>query len=159
MMSADGEDFSPRFTPTFNCNRTFGMSRDSHTSNFHTSLTHVTMGQYTQTRARTHRHKMKVSVQKCNGGDVNAGFSPLPQRNNFWLRSTPLAEHEEFLDDVPGFAQELLGAELQLLVALVYGWLHPPQVLDGRGVQGVEGGQLPDKVLELVWGVKGAAEA
>ena len=84
---------------------------------------------------------------------MNVGFSPLPQRNNFGLRSTPLAEHEEFLDDAPGLAQELLGAELELLVALVYGRLHPPQVLDGRGVQGVEGGQLPDKVLELVWGV------
>ena len=78
------------------------------------------------------------------------GFSPLPQHNNSRLRSTPLAEHEQLLDDASGFAQELLGVQLQLLVALVYGWLRPPQVLDGRRVQGVEGGQLPDKVLELV---------
>lgn len=78
-------------------------------------------------------------------------FSPLPQHNNFGLSSTPLAEGEELVDDAPCFAQELLGAELQLFVALVNGRLHLPEVLNGGRVQSVECGKPSDEVLKLIW--------
>lgn len=88
--------------------------------------------------------------QKRSAGILNS-LSPLSQHNNFGLRLTPLAEGEELADDAPRLAQELLGAELQLLVALVDGRLRLPEVLDGGRVQGVEGGEPPDEVLKLIW--------
>lgn len=70
----------------------------------------------------------------------------------------PLAEGEELADDASCFAQELLGAELQLFVALVNRWLHLPEILDGRRVQGVEGGKPSNKVLKLIWKMKEAQD-
>lgn len=83
-------------------------------------------------------------------GQLKKRFSPLPQHDNLGLSLTPLAEGEELVDDAPGFAQELLAAELQLFVALMNGWLHLPEVLDGGRVQGVESGKPPNKVLKLI---------
>lgn len=64
---------------------------------------------------------------------------------------TPLAEAEELVDDAPRLAQELLGAELQLSVAVVDGRLRLPEVLDGGRVQGVESRNPSDEVLKLIW--------
>lgn len=91
----------------------------------------------------THTHR-KVSKKRWSRA------SPLPQHDNFGPRSAPLAEGEELVDDPPRFADELLPAELQLLVALQNQRLRLPEVLDGGRVEGVGGGQPPDKVLELI---------
>lgn len=92
---------------------------------------------HAQPQAHTHA---STSVLTERSAGILISFSPLPQHYNFRLRSTPLAEGEELVDDAPRFTQELLGAELQLSVALVHSRLHLPEVLDGRRVQGVERG-------------------
>lgn len=97
----------------------------------------------------THAHTSTAVLTEKSAG-ILISFSPLPQHNNFGLSSTPLAEGEEFVDDAPRFAQKLLGAELQLLVALVDGRLHFPEVLDGGHVQGVERGEPSNEVLKLI---------
>lgn len=82
--------------------------------------------------------------------EICISSSPLPQQNNFGLASAPLAEGEDLVNDPLGLAHQLLGAELQLLVALQNGRLHLPEVLDGGHIQRVEGGEPSDKVLELI---------
>lgn len=78
-------------------------------------------------------------------------FSPLSQHNNFGLSLTPFAEGEELVDNASCFAQELLGAELQLFVALENGRLRFPEILNGRCVQSIECRKPSNKVLELIW--------
>ena len=80
-----------------------------------------------------------------------AQVSPLSQHQDFGLHPTPLAEGEEFVDDAAGFVDELSRRELQLPVALVDGRFHLPEVLDCRRIEGVERGEPPHKVLELIW--------
>lgn len=77
-------------------------------------------------------------------------FSPLSEHDDPGLAAAPLAQGEEFVDNAPGLAHQLLGAELQLLVPLVHGRLRLPEVLNGRRVQGVKRGQPTDKVLKLI---------
>lgn len=78
------------------------------------------------------------------------GSSPLPQQYNLGLVLAPLAEGEDLVDNPLRLAHELLGAELQLFVALQDGRLHLPEVLDGGHVQRVERGEPSDEVLELI---------
>lgn len=105
---------------------------------------------YTATHTLSHTHTSTSMSTKRSAG-ILISFSPLPQHNNFGLSSASLAEGEELVDDASRFAQELLGAELQLFVALVDGRLHFPEVLDGGRVQGVECGKPSNKVLKLIW--------
>lgn len=107
---------------------------------------------FTHPQPHTHTHT-SILTEKSAG--ILISFSPFPQHNNFRLTSTPLAEGEELVDDASGFAQELLGAELQLFVALVDGRLHLPEVLDGGRVQGVERGKPSNEVLKLIWKGRG----
>lgn len=97
---------------------------------------------------RTHA---STSVFTERPAGILISFSPLPQHYNFRLRSTPLAEGEELVDDASRFAQELLGAELQLSVALVNRRIHLPEVLDGGRVQSVECRKPSNKILKLFW--------
>ncbi len=111
----------------------------------------TTTHRYIHTHAHTHIHThtfTTISTERSAG--ILISFSPLSQHNNFGLSSTPLAEGEELVDDASCFAQELLGAQLQLFVALVNGRLHLPEVLDGRRVQGVECGEPSNEVLKLI---------
>lgn len=101
---------------------------------------------HAQPHTDTHFH---IHIRKVSR--ILISFSPLPQHNNFGLSSTPLAEGEELVDDASCFAQELLGAEFQLFVALVYRRLHLPEVLDGGCVQGVGCGKPSNEVLKLIW--------
>lgn len=82
--------------------------------------------------------------------EICISSSPLPQQNYLGLASAPLAEGEDLVDDPLRLAHELLGAELQLFVALQDGGLHLPEVLDGGHVKCVEGGEPSDEVLELI---------
>lgn len=114
---------------------------------FHTCTTTRWLGNtHTHTHVRAH-----VSVLTKKSAGILISFSPLPQHDHFGLSSTPLAEGEELVDEASCFAKELLGAELQLFVALVNSLLRLPEVLDGGRVEGVGSGKSSNKVLKLVW--------
>lgn len=91
-------------------------------------------------QARTRERSAKICISS----------SPLPQQNNLRLALAPLAKGEDLVGDPLCLAHELLGAELQLFVALKDGGLHLPEILYGGYVQGVECGELSDEVLELI---------
>lgn len=92
----------------------------------------------------------QAQVQQKGQQELCLGSSPLPQHNNLGLASAPLAEGEDLVDDPMRLARQLLGAGLQLFVALQDAGLHLPEVLDGGHVQRVERGEPSDKVLELI---------
>lgn len=89
-------------------------------------------------------------VQQKGQQELCLSSSPLPQHNNLGLASAPLAEGEDLVDDPMRLARQLLGADLQLFVALQDAGLHLPEVLYGGHVQRVEGGEPSDEVLELI---------